>query len=88
MLRQLLTLLAVFGGLTVSIEPAQALEAGVQTVQQVQDGATCAVQQDAISRLSDSYLRQVDNAREDFCRAPVLAITTPTIMLKADRARE
>ncbi len=87
MLRQLLTLLAVFTGLTAAVEPARALDAGVQTVHMTQDVASCQVQA-AHLRQQRENPRQLTETDAENCIRPVLPIYVPTVMLKADRARE
>ena len=88
MLRQLLTLLAVFTGLTTAVAPAQALESSVQAVQMAQDAAACQVQGGAIVEVR---LELFSHRRKDeggMCMRPVIVVHTPTVMLQADRARE
>ena len=87
MLRQLLTLLAVFTGLTAAVEPARALDAGVETVQLAHDFANCHEQVAHLGQISVERRQRTEESTEN-CVRPVLPIYAPTVMLKADRARE
>ena len=87
MLRQLLTLLAVFTGLTTAVAPTHAFEAGTQTVQLAESAATCQAQAAAIAELGlDRHL--LTDEHDKICLRPVLIISTPTVMLRVDRSRE
>lgn len=87
MLRQLLTLLAVFGGLTAAVEPAQAMAGSVQAVQLSESAAPCQVQPaPALVRLADTRQEPARRARP--CLRRVLELTPPTVILQADRAHE
>ena len=87
MLRQLLTLLAVFTGLTAAVEPARALHTGVQTVHLTESAAACQVQSGAIAERGQERRQRIEE-RDKFCTRPVLVISTPTVMLRIDRAHE
>ena len=86
MLRQLLTLLAVFTGLTAAVEPARALEASVARVELAQQQRACG---------PVLMLRQVDGVVAADAVAetkphprPTASPCAPTIQLRADRALE
>lgn len=87
MLRQLLALLAVLSGLTVAVQPAQALSAGVESVSFASDVASCQDGAEAIAGRAVDRL-QSRSDREKFCSRPVITVAVPTVMLQADRARE
>lgn len=88
MLRQLLTLLAVFTGLTTAVAPAQALESSVQAVQVTQDSAACHVQGGIVAEARQDLFGFRNDDAQNMCMRPVVVIHTPTVMLQADRARE
>jgi hypothetical protein len=88
MLRKLLTLLAVFTGLTTAVAPAQALESSVQAVQMTQDAAACQAQGGVISEVQQDIFGYRSEDEAGMCMRPVIVIHTPTVMLQADRARE
>ncbi len=88
MLRQLLTLLAVFTGLTVAVEPARALDAGVHTVHLAESAAVCQAQAGVHAEHSEDRRRQRVEKQDQSCRRPVIDIHVPTVMLQADRAHE
>ena len=86
MLRQLLTLLAVFTGLTAAVEPARALEASVARVELAQQQRACG---------PVLMLRKVDGGVDSEAVAetkphprPAASPCAPTIQLRADRALE
>ena len=85
MLRQLLTLLAVFAGLTAAVEPVRALEAGVETVRLADVATPCGVKAPVVPLQLDQGIE----AREarPCVRKPVV-IPAFTVMLRADRAHE
>ncbi|GAA0280319.1 hypothetical protein GCM10009127_21840 [Alteraurantiacibacter aestuarii] len=83
----MLTLLAVITGLTVAVEPARAVDAGVQTVRLSE--TVEAYQAQAIAQSEGrEYLRFAGQRREADRKPPTITIYVPTVMLKADRARE
>ena len=88
MLRQLLTLLAVLSGLTATVAPAHALDTGVHAIELTQDAASCTAQVSILEEAAPGVLQQPHDPRQNFCPAPVIVVITPTVMLKADRARE
>ena len=88
MLRQLLTLLAVFSGLTAASVPAQALDSRVQAVEITQNVAACAAQSSEFMRNWREVQARSNVDRDNFCPRPVIVISTPTVQLQADRARE
>ncbi len=86
MLRQLLTLLAVFSGFTLAAEPVRAAEAGIVSVQAMVDADDCKII--AIAPLQQMDSRVASDADEGPCRRPVIQVQAPTVMLQVDRARE
>jgi hypothetical protein len=88
MLRQLLTLLAVFTGLTTAVAPAQALQSSVHAVQVTQEADACQVQGGVVAEARQDLFRFRNDVEQSMCMRPVLVIRTPTVMLQADRARE
>jgi hypothetical protein len=87
MLRQLLTLLAVFTGLTATVAPVQALDMGVRAVQVADQAGLVAIAADQSVAVQPAAPRRVDR-RETVRPRPVILIQTPTVMLQADRAHE
>lgn len=88
MLRQLLTLLAVLSGLTATVTPAHALETGVQAVELAQDGASCIAKAAVHSEDWNEVFTRITDDRQNFCPRPIITISTPTVMLRVDRAHE
>lgn len=87
MLRQLLTILAVFTGLTAAVAPVQALDVSVRAEQMAeQAGASATVA--VLPLRSQSGWSHAPAARQPARPRPVLPVQTPAVMLKADRARE
>jgi hypothetical protein len=87
MLRQLLTILAVFTGLTAAVAPVQALDISVRAEQMAEQVGVAATQAGLAVR-RESVWRQMPSARQTARPRPVLPVQTPAVMLKADRARE
>lgn len=87
MLRQLLTLLAVFTGLTATVAPVQALDLGVRAVQVSDQAGMVATAADQSVAVQAAASRRVDRQQATRPR-PVILIQTPTVMLQADRAHE
>lgn len=89
MLRQLLTILALFSGLAAVAQPAQAarLASAVEssTAQSVQGPSCSTVRAQGIL---DDAQAQGENPRETFCTNPTFTVYVPTIMLRVDRAHE
>ena len=86
MLRQLLTLLAVFTGLTAAVEPARALEASVARVELAQQQRACGPVM--MARELDGIVAS-DAVTETKPRPkPTASPCAPTIQLRADRALE
>ena len=86
MLRQLLTLLAVFTGLTAAVEPARALEASVARVELAQQQRACGPV--LMLRKVDGVVAS-DAAQDTKPRPrPKAKPCAPTIPLRADRALE
>lgn len=87
MLRQLLTLLAVFTGLTAAVEPARALDAGVARVELAQQQRKCATLMVSQAVLSMTEADSKADAPAPRPR-PMAAPCPPAVMLQADRALE
>ena len=86
MLRQLLTLLAVFTGLTAAVEPARALEASVARVELAQQQRACGPV--LMLRKADRVIAP-DAAQETKPHPrPRTRPCAPAIQLRADRALE
>ena len=87
MLRQLLTLLAVIGGLTAAVEPVRAMEAGVASVELAERQSATSAQeviictQGATLQLACVVVRPKPGAAAE-------ASLVPATILKADRALE
>ena len=86
MLRQLLTLLAVFTGFTAAVEPARALDAGLASIELAERQSGCVATQGGVV-LQIAQAAETD-ARKAPCPRPVVIVHVPTVMLQADRARE
>ena len=89
MLRQLLTLLAVFTGLAAACEPARVDAPGVEQVR-FEPGAQAAAASAIATRIFRSELARIDGlagagTRWRQFRQP---LPVPTVILGADRARE
>jgi hypothetical protein len=87
MLRQLLTILAVFTGLTAAVAPVQALDISVRAEQMAEQAGAVSVQAGQPVRRGVVW-GPVPSARQPSRPRPVLPVQTPAVMLKADRARE
>ncbi|TIX52041.1 hypothetical protein [Alteraurantiacibacter aquimixticola] len=88
MLRQLLTLLAVLSGLTATVAPAHALDAGVQVVEVAQDSIGCQPPLAILAEATPSAFHKESDAQQVPCPRPLQRVVAPAIVLKADRARE
>ncbi len=88
MLRQLLTLLAVFTGLTTAVAPAYALDARVQTVAAAQEVAAGQQQVAAVVQEEAQALRRIPAPQAETALHTVQLTITPTVILKVDRAHE
>jgi len=86
MLRQLLTLLAVISGFTLSASPVQAAQASVVTVVQVADRADCVVQGTRPIQMAETGA--LGAIKRQPCTRTVLIVQIPTVMLRVDRSRE
>lgn len=87
MLRRLLTLLAVFTGLTATVAPVQALDLAARAVHVTASAGVVATQARQAAVTLPAPQRRTDN-REPARTRPVIVIHTPTVMLQADRAHE
>lgn len=86
MLRQLLTLLALISGLGLAATPAVAAQASVVSVAASGDTDNCQAiitQPLEYSAASPAHLRT-----QSPCKPKPIIVWTPTVQLKADRARE
>ena len=86
MLRQLLTLLAVISGFTLSASPVHATQASVVAVTQAAERADCVVQGTRPIQLAD--MAAFGAIRRQPCERPVMVVQVPTVMLRVDRSRE
>ena len=86
MLRQLLTLLAVISGFTLTAQPVLAAQANVVSVVAAVDRADCVVQGTRPIQISDHAAVGPSTRRP--CERPVLRVQIPTVMLRVDRSRE
>ncbi|MBH5322805.1 hypothetical protein [Aurantiacibacter sediminis] len=87
MLRQLLTLLAVFSGFTLAAEPVQAAQGAVVSVASASE---CMEAQPAVyASVEHSAVAQASAVVADKgCEQRAQILPAPSIMLQADRARE
>ena len=86
MLRQLLTLLAIFSGFGLVASPAQAAQVSEITVAITGEAEDC---KPVASPVLQGYeLGLADGAEPIACRKKRIILPTPTVMLRADRARE
>lgn len=87
MLRQLLTILALFSGLATVAEPAHAarLASAVESTASAVQASCTAIR--AQSRI-DGVAHSEAASPEAMCPRPTLTIYIPTIMLRIDRAHE
>ncbi len=88
MFRQLLTLIAVITGLAATGTPAHAISANVETVHLTQEQVACQAPAQATAARGIADIRLNENARDKFCQRPIVTIAVPSVMLRADRARE
>lgn len=90
MLRKLLALLVLVTGLAAAGTPAQARVFDVESVRTIDAGYSCAAQPGSRSAQLVSVLRNDrDEAQPKSCpRPPKIVVIVPTVMLRADRARE
>ena len=88
MLRQLLTILAVFTGLTAAVAPVQALDIGVRAEQMAEQAGASATVAVLPLRSQSGWVHAPVARQPARPRPPVLPVQTPAVMLKADRARE
>lgn len=87
MLRQLLTLLAVFSGFTLAAEPVSAAETRVVSITAARAADDCTpVVSSPLQLESNSDARR--NQRQDPCPKRKVIIWSPSVQLHADRARE
>jgi len=88
MLRKLLALLVLVTGLAAIAQPAQARIFDVESVRTVDVGYACTAQ--AASRNAQLSVRvDRDEGQPKICpKPPRIVLIVPTVMLKADRARE
>jgi len=86
MLRQLLTLLAVISGFTLSASPVQATPASVVSVVQAAERGECIVQGSRPIQLTEISATGPRAKRP--CERTVLIVQVPTVMLRVDRSRE
>ena len=86
MLRQLLTLLAVISGFTLTASPVHAAAASVVSVAQAAERSDCVVQGTRPVQLAESFATWPQLRRP--CQRPVLIVQVPTVMLRVDRSRE
>ena len=85
MLRQLLTLLAVFAGLTAAVEPVRALETGVETVRLAEAVTPCRVKVPTVPL----QLGDVVEPREARpCPRRPVVVPALTVVDRAERAHE
>ena len=87
MLRQLLTLLAVFTGLTAAVEPARALETSVASIQLAEGAGTVDAQHMGAVRI-ESVLHAPRNAEVADADRGHAAPAVKSVRLRIDRARE
>jgi hypothetical protein len=88
MLRKLLTLIALCAGLAAVAEPAHAAVSAVASVQMVERaGVPCATRSAAQQTAPVSLAARVQEKGKP-CPKPTVILVVPTVMLKADRARE
>ncbi|MXP25461.1 hypothetical protein GRI39_05320 [Altererythrobacter indicus] len=90
MLRQLLTLLAIFTGLAVTGEHAHARVTGVENVRLASISEACEICTVRQASLAAQMARGPEKLRDsvDNCHHRAGVIYWPTIMLKVDRAHE
>jgi hypothetical protein len=86
MLRQLLTLLAVISGFTLTASPVSASQASAVSVMQAAERADCVVQGTRPIQLSETARFGAINRQP--CTRTVLVVQVPTVMLRVDRSRE
>lgn len=87
MLRQLLTILAVFTGLTAAVAPVQAMDISVRAEQMAEQAGAAAAQAGIPAKRRVGW-GPAPATRQPARPRPVLPVFVPPIMLKADRARE
>lgn len=88
MFRQLLTLLAVFTGLTTAVAPAQAMHMGVAAVVAAQDVATGQVQVAAVVQEQAQALSRTPAPLAQAAAHTVQRVITPAVIIRVDRAHE
>ena len=86
MLRQLLTLMAVICGFTLSAAPVQASPTSVVSVVQAAERGDCIVQGSRPIQLVE--VSATGPAARRPCERTVLIVQVPTVMLRIDRAHE
>jgi hypothetical protein len=86
MLRQLLTLLAVISGFTLTASPVQAAQASAVSIVQAAERSDCIVQGSRPIQLVETSAAGPQTRLP--CERPVLVVYTPTVMLRVDRSRE
>jgi hypothetical protein len=88
MFRQLLTLLAVFTGLTTAVAPAQAMHMGVAAVVVAQDVATGQVQVAAVVQEQAQALSRTPAPLAQAAPYTAQHVITPAVIIRVDRAHE
>jgi hypothetical protein len=88
MFRQLLTLLAVFTGLTTAVAPAQAMHMGVSAVVAAQDVASGQVQVAAVVQEQAQALSRTPAPLAQAAPHTVQLSITPAVIIRVDRAHE
>ena len=88
MLRKLLTLLAICAGLTAVAEPARAAVIAVESVHVLDQRAPVFASRAAASLVPSAPSRTQVTDKGKPCPKTTIVVIVPTVMLKADRARE
>ena len=86
MLRQLLTLMAVICGFTLTAQPVLAAQSNVVSVAQAAERADSAVQGTRPAQLAETIEFGPSAFRPS--EQPTLVVQVPTVMLRVDRSRE
>lgn len=86
MLRQLLTLLAVISGFTLTASPVQAAQASVVSIVQTAERGECVAQGARPMQLVEKSATASQLISP--CERIVLVVHIPTVMLRVDRSRE